>query len=295
MIDISFFNKIKLQNYPHSTLYVLATPIGNIFDITLRALYVLSIVDSIACEDTRNTNNLIMQYGLSKILFSVHKYNEYKATNTIITKLKNKERIALVSDSGTPTISDPGAHIISAVQNAGLRVLPIPGASSVITAFCVSGLKNKSFYFLGFLPIKKKKRKEILISLINTKSTLILYEAPHRIMKTVHELLQIFGPMRQIVFAQELTKKFEKIHRCFLKDAMNWLNKDNHKKGEFVLLIESTFLKNNINNVYNNKKIDNILKSLLKILTLKQTIELLSNLTGIKKNALYKQALLFNK
>ena len=287
LATLEVLNEVALQSYPLSALYVLATPIGNVCDITLRALHVLSIVDAVACEDTRNTSHLMTRYGLSKTLIAAHEHNEREVADKIIDRLRAGERIALVSDAGTPAVSDPGARIVDAVRNAGFRVLPLPGASAAITALCASGLVNDQFHFAGFLPAKTKQRENALALLGNLSSTLVLYEAPHRITETIDALLLAFGPARQIVLARELTKQFEEIHRCPLADAPAWLAQDsNHQRGEFVLLIEAAPAADD-----DDAEADRVLRILLAELPLKQAAALAAQLTGQKKNALYERAL----
>ncbi|RXZ36432.1 16S rRNA (cytidine(1402)-2'-O)-methyltransferase [Oxalobacteraceae bacterium CAVE-383] len=287
LATLAVLDEVALQSYPQSALYVLATPIGNVCDITLRALHVLSIVDAVACEDTRNTGHLLTRYGVSKPLIAAHEHNEREVAGKIIARLQAGERIALVSDAGTPAVSDPGARIVDAVRNAGLRVLPLPGASAAVTALCASGLVNDRFHFAGFLPPKPRQRENALASLTDLTSTLVLYEAPHRIVETVDALLLAFGPQRQIVLARELTKQFEEIHRCALADAPAWLAQDDHRqRGEFVLLIEAAAVTED-----DGADADRVLRILLAELPLKQAAALAAQLTGHKKNALYERAL----
>lgn len=289
LATLAVLNDVTLQSYPRSALYVLATPIGNVCDITLRALHVLGLVDAVACEDTRNTGHLLTRYCVSKPLMAAHEHNEREVADKIIARLRAGERIALVSDAGTPTVSDPGAHIVEAVRNAGLRVLPLPGASAAVTALSASGLVNDSFYFAGFLPAKSKQRENALAGLINLTSTLVLYEAPHRIVETMDALLLAFGPARQIVLARELTKQFEEIHRCPLADAPAWLAQDSHRqRGEFVLLIEAA---PTVDDGEDDAEADRVLRILLAELPLKQAAALAAQLTGQKKNTLYERAL----
>lgn len=281
--------EVSQQNYPMSTLYVVATPIGNLADITLRALHVLSLVDAVACEDTRNTAQLMQRYGLQKSLIAAHQHNEREVAEKIITRLQNGERLALVSDAGTPAISDPGARIVEAVQSAGLRVIPLPGASAAIAALSASGLQDGQFYFVGFLPAKGKQRESVLGSLRGIAATLVFYEAPHRIADTVAALTAVFEPGRQIVFARELTKLFEEIHRCDLTDAVAWVAADGHReKGEYVVLLQGATQAVAADEV----EADRVLHILLSSCSVKQAATLAAQLTGQKKNALYERALL---
>lgn len=280
--------EIDRQSYPASALYVVATPIGNLGDISLRALHVLSIADAIACEDTRNTSQMLARYGLSKPLIAAHEHNEREAAQKLVARLRQGERIALVSDAGTPAVSDPGARIVDAVLSAGMRVMPIPGASAAVTALSAGGLTSTSFYFAGFLPSKAGQRDTVLASLSAMPATLVFYEAPHRIEETVDALIRAFGPERQIVFARELSKLFEEIHRCALSAAPAWLAADAHRrKGEFVLLVEGAAQAESSGNA----EADRILAILLAQCPVKQAAALAAQITGLKKNALYERAL----
>ncbi|KAF3997169.1 16S rRNA (cytidine(1402)-2'-O)-methyltransferase [Glaciimonas immobilis] len=287
LFSLPIMSEVGLQTYPLSTLYVLATPIGNVCDISLRALHVLSLVDAVACEDTRNTAHLLNRYGISKPLLAAHQHNEHEAAEKIVARLQAGERIALVSDAGTPGVSDPGARIVDAVLKAGLRALPLPGPSAAITALSVSGLVNDQFQFIGFLPSKARQRETMLAGLANVAATLVLYEAPHRIIETVDALLHAFGPTRQVVLARELTKLFETVHRCPLSEAPAWIAADPmRQKGEFVLLIEAAQAV-----VDDGAEADRILNILLADLSVKQAASLAAQITGHKKNALYDRAL----
>ncbi len=285
---LPLMQEVARQSYPGSTLYVVATPIGNIADISLRALHLLSIADAVACEDTRNTSHLLARYGLSKNLIAAHQHNEREAADKLIARLRAGERVALVSDAGTPAVSDPGARIVDAVRDAGLRVTPLPGASATVSALSAGGLLSDQFYFAGFLPAKAKQRDAMLASLRGLAATLVFYEAPHRIAETVDALAAGFEPSRQIVFARELTKLFEEIHRCRLSDAVAWLKADAHRqKGEFVILLEGA--EAGIDK--NAAEADRILKILLAECPVKQAAALAAQITGQKKNALYERAL----
>lgn len=285
---LPILHEVSQQLYPPATLYVVATPIGNAGDITLRAINVLSLVDAVACEDTRNTGHLLTRYGLSKELIAAHEHNEREVASRLIERLQAGQRIALVSDAGTPAVSDPGARIVDAVRAAGLRVMPLPGPSAAVTALSASGLVNDQFHFTGFLPSKAKQRDTALQQLTGLTATLVLYEAPHRIVETVEALLKAFGPARRIVFARELSKLFEEIHRCPLGEAPAWLAADaNHQKGEFVILVEGATdaAKDS------DAEADRILSILLAECPLKQAAALAAQITGQKKNALYERAL----
>ena len=281
-------HEVAHQVYPSSTLYVVATPIGNAGDITLRAINVLAIADAIACEDTRNTAHLLTRYGLSKELLAAHEHNEREAAEKLIARLQAGQRIALVSDAGTPGVSDPGARIVDAVRAAGLRVMPLPGASAAISALSASGLVNDSFHFVGFLPAKAKQRDTALLALHTIAATLVFYEAPHRITETISALAAIFEAEREIVFARELTKLFEEIHRCKVSEAAAWLAADaNRQRGEFVILLEGASATADADQA----EADRVLSILLSECSVKQAASLAAQITGCKKNALYERAL----
>lgn len=285
---LPIMHDVSNQTYPPATLYVVATPIGNAGDISLRALHTLSIVDAVACEDTRNTGHLLTRYGLSKNLIAAHQHNEREVADKLISRLQAGERIALVSDAGTPAVSDPGARIVDAVRNAGLRVIPLPGASAAVTALSASGLLNDQFYFVGFLPAKAKQRESVLFSLQAVAATMVFYEAPHRITETVAALAAAFEPTRHIVFARELTKLFEETHRCTLAEAVDWINADaNRQKGEFVVLLEGAPSAGDQDQI----EAERILGILLQECSVKQAAALAAQITGQKKNSLYERAL----
>jgi 16S rRNA (cytidine1402-2'-O)-methyltransferase len=276
------------QSYPTATLYIVATPIGNVTDITLRALHLLAIADVVACEDTRKTGALLGRFGLSRPMVAAHQHNEREVAEKLIARLLAGERVALVSDAGTPGVSDPGARIVDAVRAAGLRVLPLPGASAAVTALSASGLVNDQFYFVGFLPAKAKQRESALASLATVPATLVFYEAPHRIVESVEALATAFAPTRQIVFARELTKLFEEVHRCALGDAVAWIKADaNRERGEFVVLVEGASVATDAADA----EAERILQILLGECSVKQAASLAAQITGRKKNALYERAL----
>jgi 16S rRNA (cytidine1402-2'-O)-methyltransferase len=284
----SILSEAAQQTYPESALYVLATPIGNVCDVTLRALHVLAIADAVACEDTRNTSHLLTRYGISQTLIAAHEHNEREAADKIIARLRQGQRIALVSDAGTPAVSDPGARIVEAVRAAGLRVVPLPGPSAAVTALSASGLVNDAFRFIGFLPNKSKQREHALQKLAGDTATLVFYEAPHRIVETIDALLLAFGPERHVVLGRELTKLFETVHRCPLAAAPAWLAEDaNRQRGEFVVLVEGAPADADDNDA----EAERVLRILLEELPLKQAAGLAAQITGQKKNALYERAL----
>jgi len=284
----AIMHDVAQQTFPSGTLYVVATPIGNVGDITVRALHVLGMVDAIACEDTRNTRQLLSRYGLSKPLIAAHQHNEREIADKLIERLQAGERIALVSDAGTPAVSDPGARIVEAVRAAGLRVAPLPGASAAVTALSASGLVNDQFHFVGFLPSKAGQRETVLTALTGVTATMMFYEAPHRIEETIVAMTTVFEPQRHIVFARELSKLFEEIHRCPLADALAWVRADPHRqKGEFVILLQGADANTDTQQV----EAERILTILLEECSVKQAATLAAHITGQKKNALYDRAL----
>ncbi|MBK9161459.1 MAG: 16S rRNA (cytidine(1402)-2'-O)-methyltransferase [Nitrosomonadales bacterium] len=273
-----------------AALYVVATPIGNLGDITLRALDVLGGADVVAAEDTRNTSHLLSHHGIrANRLVAVHQHNERGAAEKIVAALREGQSVVFVSDAGTPAVSDPGALLVEAVRAAGLRVIPVPGASAAIAALSASGLDNPHFLFYGFLPNKPAARRNALEPLVDSPYTLVFYEAPHRILECVEDLLAAFGAEREIVFAREVTKLFEDIHRCKLGGAPDWLNSDpNNRRGEFVLLVSgaATQKEGGV-----DAETERILTLLLDELPLKQAVQLAVKITGGNKNELYRHAL----
>lgn len=270
-------------------LYVVATPIGNLSDITLRALDILNGVDVVAAEDTRNTRHLLQHHGIGDAkLLAVHQHNERGSADRIIELLQQGQSVALVTDAGTPAVSDPGAVLVEAVRAAGFRAIPIPGASAVVTALSASGLVNPHFLFYGFLPNKSAARRAALQALANQTCTLVFYEAPHRILECTADLQAVFGDEREIVFAREITKLFESIHRCKLSVALDWLNSDpNNQRGEFVLLVSGAAERTE----ELDAEAERVLTLLLEELPLKLAVQLAVQITGQNKNALYQKAL----
>jgi len=270
---------------------VVATPIGNLGDITLRALEILKRVDLIAAEDTRVTGHLLQYFGVTAKLLSVREHNEAAGAAKIIAALQAGQQVALVTDAGTPAVSDPGARVVAAVRAADLSVVPIPGANAAIAALSASGLTSPHFLFYGFLPAKAGERRRALETIQSLPYTLVFYEAPHRVQETVADLLAVLGPMREIVFARELTKTFEQIHQCGLGEASAWLAGDpNRLRGEFVLILSGAELQEP-----GAAEAQRVLEILLDELPVKQAAKLAAQLTGGKKNAMYDMALRLRK
>ena len=276
------------QNHPASTLYVVATPIGNLADISLRALHVLARVDAVACEDTRHTQQLLRAYGLDRPgsqLLAVHQHNEAEAAQTVINRLAQGERVAYVSDAGTPAISDPGARLVAAVRQAGYRVLPLPGASSVTTALSAAGMTgDKGFVFTGFLPSKSGERQQAVQALAQDSRAVVLLEAPHRI-EALAQALATLGE-RRVTVGRELTKQFEQIDTLAAQDLPGWLaEKPDRQRGEFVLVVHDAPVAESSGEGLR------VLQLLLPELPLKTAVKLAAEITGESKNVLYDVAL----
>lgn len=270
-----------------SALYVVPTPLGNLQDMSLRAVEVLKAVPWVAAEDTRHSQPLLRHFGSGARLLPAHQHNEEQAAQGVIDKLAAGEAVALVSDAGTPAVSDPGARIVARVREAGFKVVPLPGACAAVTALSASGLMAPHFLFYGFLPAKAGQRQKELEALAALPYTLVFYEAPHRVLESVEALAAAFGPERTIVFARELTKLFETIHACPLGEALEWLKADaNRQRGEFVLLVEGA------PEDTDDGAGERVLRLLLaEGLPVKQCAKLAAEITGASKNELYQKAL----
>lgn len=270
-----------------ATLSIVATPIGNLGDITLRALETLRGADVVACEDTRHARRLLDHHGIAGQLLALHEHNEQQAAEKLIGLLAAGKSVALISDAGTPGISDPGARAVAAVRRAGFRVTPLPGPNAAIAALSAAGLDDPNFHFVGFLPAKLGARRAALAALKGIPATLVFYEAPHRIEETMADLAALLEPEREIVVARELTKLFEQIERLPLAGAPAWLAADeNRRRGEFVLLVSAPPPRTGI-----DAASERILGLLLDELPVKQAAKLAAAITGQSKNALYERAL----
>ena len=228
---------LDTQTFPNSTLYIVGLPIGNAADITLRALWVLAGADVIAAEDTRETKKLLERFSISVPTVSVREHNEIAQSNMIIERLKKGEKVAMVTDAGTPAVSDPGARLVREVLKAGFRVVPLPGASAVVTALSAAGLEPAGFHFVGFLPPQPKARHEALRTLLGQKESFVLYEAPHRIKDVLMDLAQLAQPERRVVVARELTKKFETFSVLTAAELSDW-TQAHDPRGEYVILVD---------------------------------------------------------
>ena len=278
---------VGAQQHPASTLYVVATPIGNLADISLRALHVLGLVDAIACEDTRHTQQMLRAYGLDRPaaqLLAVHQHNEAEAAQSVLARLGQGERVAYVSDAGTPAISDPGARLVQAVRAAGHRVLPLPGASSVTTLLSAAGMTGDGFVFTGFLPSKAAERQQAVQAIAQEHRAVVLLEAPHRI-GALGAALAVLGT-RPVTLGRELTKQFEQIATVPAQDLPQWLaERPEHQRGEFVLVVHDQAL------APSQGDGERILRCLLTELPVKTAVKLAAELSGEPRNALYERAL----
>ncbi len=258
-------------------------------DISLRALAVLRQADAIAAEDTRNTQHLLSHHGISgPQLLPLHKHNERAAAEKIISRLARGEAVALVTDAGTPAVSDPGALLVEAVRAAGHRVVPVPGANAALAALSVSGLAEPHFLFYGFLDSKPSARKRELQALAGLPHAMVFYEAPHRILECVADMQSALPGARRIVIARELTKLFETVHVCPLVEALDWLNRDpNRQRGEFVLVVTGAEAQPDAREA----DAERILSILIEELPLKQAVQLAARISGASRNRLYEHAL----
>ena len=269
-----------------AALYVVPTPLGNLADLTRRAEEILRTVPWVAAEDTRHSGPLLKQLGARARTLPAHQHNEHEAAARIVEKLRAGEAVALISDAGTPGISDPGARIVAAVRAAGCRIVPLPGPCAATTALSASGLLDEHFLFYGFLPSKGGQRRQALEALREQPAALVFYEAPHRVLETVADMAKVFGE-RTLVIARELTKLFETIHSLPLPEALDWLKADpNRQRGEFVLMLSGATAGSD------SGEGERVLKLLLADgLPTKQAAKLAASITGASKNALYDLAL----
>ena len=277
-----------------NVLYVVATPLGNLRDITLRALDVLASVDVIAAEDTRVTSKLLARHRIATRMLSLHAHNEHRRAAEIVSLLGSGKSVALVSDAGTPAVSDPGAVLVRAVAQAGYVVVPVPGPSAVIAALSASGIAAPQWLFCGFLPAAATARRAALTRVSDYPGALVFYEAPHRIAATLDALVAVLGPERGLVVARELTKRFETIHRCRLGEAPAWLAADTDRaRGEFVLIVDAPGA--TIRAGDDADAHDRMLSTLLAELPVAQAVRLAVKLTGAPRNRLYERALKLSK
>lgn len=269
-------------------LYIVATPIGNLEDITLRGLRILREVDYIAAEDTRHTGQLLRHFAIDKPLFSLHEHNERHRLEQVAALLEQGKKVALVSDAGTPLISDPGFPLVRALRQRGLSVIPIPGPSSVLAALSVAGLPTDRFVFEGFLPAKSAARRERLRLLAREERTLVFFESSHRITETLEDIRLEIGGERSAVIAREMTKRFEEIHAATVAELALWLAAaDDRRKGEFVLLLHGAPVASETDTLDNRR----LLAALLSELPASRAVVVAARLTGLRKKSLYDLAL----
>ncbi len=269
------------------TLYLVATPIGNLADITQRAISVLEQVDIIAAEDTRHSQRLLSYLGIRSTLLAYHEHNEDRVTPKLLAELASGKSIALISDAGTPLISDPGYRLVTQGHDNEINIVPVPGVCAAITALSAAGLATDSFTFEGFPPAKQGSRLHFLEQLAQQRRTMIFYISCHRIVETLKDMRTVFGDNRRVTFARELTKTFETIKRTALSDLVDWVESDNNqRKGEIVLVVEGKQAQ-----AVDSTQIDHYLTVLLAELPVKQSVSLLVKMTGEHKNDIYKRAL----
>ena len=271
------------------TLFIVATPIGNLDDITFRAVEILKGIDIVLAEDTRHSQKLLKHLNIAKPIRAFHEHNEREKTKAIIDELHSGKSIALISDAGTPLISDPGYFLVAQAKKEDLRVVPIPGASALITALSASGLASDSFTFLGFLPSKKTARIKLLKTLLYQTKTSIFYESPKRILATLTDMHAIFGSSREICLAKELTKVFETIRTDSIPNLIHYLNADEkNQKGEFVILISAN---DKIDIVDAESRLDSLLTILCAEMGASKAAKLAAKITGVDKKICYKKAI----
>ncbi|EXS35451.1 16S rRNA (cytidine(1402)-2'-O)-methyltransferase [Acinetobacter pittii] len=269
-------------------LFVVATPIGHLDDMTFRAIDILKSVSIVAAEDTRQSAQLFKHYNISTQLTACHDHNESNKIEQLVQRLLAGDNVALISDAGTPLISDPGFKLVRAAQEHGIKVVPVPGACAAIAALSAVGLPSDRFSFEGFLPSKASQRISQLEKLKNETQTLIFYEAPHRILECVKNMAEVFGENRPVGFAREITKTFETIKKMTLKDLVSFIENDhNQEKGEIVLVVGGAPEKTDLE----QEKLDELLKRLLQDLSVKAASQLAADLTGVKKKVAYQRAL----
>lgn len=284
---------VGAQHWPSATLYVVATPIGNLADLSLRALHALRQADVIAAEDTRTTRTLLDAWGISTPLMAAHRHNEAQAAQAVVERLEKGERVALVSDAGAPAVSDPGARMVRAVRQAGYRVVPIPGASAIVTALMASGVtsdENPSFAFAGFPPAKAAARLAWLKPWCGLPTPVVLYESPHRLATTLRDLLEICGAERELTIARELTKRFEEVVTLAIGEAATWLRAEPQRaQGEFVLIIQAAPAATQSDGLTADS--DEVLRILLEQLSVRDAARMAARMTGAPRDALYSRAL----
>ena len=269
-------------------LYIVATPIGNLSDMSIRAVDILKNVDLVLAEDTRHSKKLFAHYEIDTPLKAFHEHNEKDKTEKVINEINAGQSIAMISDAGTPLISDPGYHLVSKAKKAGLNVVPVPGPSALIAAISSSGVASSSFTFFGFLPSKPVARLKFLQSKANLDETIVFYESPKRILSTLKDMLEVFGKSREVCLAKEITKSFETILTDKLPILIEYLESDSaHQKGEFVVLVSPS---DKIDRVEADSQLDKLLPILCAEMGASKAAKLAAKITGIDKKHCYKRA-----
>lgn len=285
--------RVDGQNWPAASLYVIATPIGNLGDLSLRAWQALGRCDVIAAEDTRASRALLDAWGVSTPLMAAHRHNEATAAQAIVERLAAGERVALVSDAGAPAVSDPGARIVRAARQAGYLVIPIPGASAVIAALMASGVtsdENPAFVFAGFMPAKSGARQKWLKQWCALPAPIVMFESPHRLSAAIKDLLQVCGPDRLLTLARELTKRFEQVHTVRMAEAADWLAQDaHHGQGEFVLIVHQAEQQAVSDDIDPAAVV--LLDALLEHMSLRDAARVAAKVSGVQRDVLYALAL----
>lgn len=283
--------EIGSQGIRQGTLYIVATPIGNLEDLSARATRVLEKADLVAAEDTRHSGRLLQHLGLRKRLVALHDFNERARADGVLDELESGMDVALISDAGTPLISDPGYVLVREARRRGLRVSPVPGPCALVTALSAAGLPTDRFLFVGFLPAKRTGRQSALAELVQERATLVFYESPHRILDTLADIDQVFGNAREVVLGRELTKTFETFYSGPVRDVLAELESDPHgSKGEFVVMVRGAEPADE-SEAGGLVDTDRLLQVLLAELPVKKVAKMVSELTGRSRNELYKRAL----
>ena len=273
-----------------NAIYIVATPIGNLSDITQRAINILQAVDKIAAEDTRHSKQLLNHLGINTQLIAIHEHNEREQAEALLVEVAQGAAIALISDAGTPLISDPGYYLVQQAHAQGIKVVPIPGPSAVICALSASGLPTDRFSFEGFLPAKSQARLNQLQNLIAEPRTMVFYESPHRVLETLLDMQQVFGPQRRVTMAREMTKQFETIVAGDFAKLVSFVTGDtNQQRGEIVLMVAGCIQELDKFNL--SPESEKVLGILLKELSVKQAVSLAADITGVQKKILYAKAI----
>lgn len=291
--------RVQQQHWPRPALYVVATPIGNLADLSLRATHVLQMVDMIAAEDTRTSQALLQAWHIDTPLMAAHRHNERAATAAILQRLQNGECVALISDAGAPAVSDPGGQLVQDVREAGFEVVAIPGASALITALMATGVTTDArptFAFLGFLPARQAQRQRLLARWLGADTALVMYEAPHRIADLLTDLMQVFGQARKVSLARELTKRFEETVTLALHDARSWLEADRHREqGEYVVVVHppepDSVALGNEDDLWQTPERQAWMSALLSVLSTRDAARVMAQALSAPKDVCYAQLL----